>query len=277
MTMATEETIHPCPFSKGYGIPRSQAWLLLTVFCLYRLIISSLFVVLFFTRIGPSLLGSYDSQLYAYASLSYLALALISVITTYLRKPDYTIQTQIFMFTDIVLVPLVMHACGGITSGIGILLAVTTAAGGLLIGGRCAMLFAAMASLSILTEQIYASQTDAFENTAYTYAGMLGASFFTIALLSYVLARRTEQTESMLSQREETIFRLEELNKYIIRQLNSGIIISNQKRAVSLMNDAALRLLNRQSAPKSLDEISSELSASFENWRINPDRDIAKL
>ena len=120
-----------------------------------------------------------------------------------------------------------MHACGGITSGIGMLLAVTIAAGGLLIGGRCAVLFAILASLAIIAEQVFAMQTHAFATTAYTYTGVLSVAFITIAFLSYFLALRSEQSERIISQKEQTIHNLEELNEHIIQQLNSGIIITN--------------------------------------------------
>ena len=152
MTPAHSDIINPCPFSKGYSIPAEQAWLLLKVYFIYRFIVSSLFVILFFSHFGPSLLGTHDTQLYGFTSICYWTLSVISGICVFKRWFSYTSQAQIVIFTDIIAITLIMHASGGINSGIGVLLAVTIAAGGLLIGGRCALLFAALASLSILTE-----------------------------------------------------------------------------------------------------------------------------
>ncbi len=277
MPLSSHNIIYPCPFSKRYGIPSGQAWLLLTVFSFYRFILASLFVAFFFSRFGPSLLGSHDPNLYTKISLSYLIIAIVSGTCVLLRKPNYAVQAQSVIFIDIIALTLLMHACGGIISGIGMLLAVTVAAGGLLIGGRCAMLFAALASLFILADQIYASQVNDFGTTAYTYTGVLGAAFFMIALLSYFLALRSEQSDRIISQKEQTILDLEELNKDIIQQLNSGIIITDSQLQISLVNEATLKLLNLTATPTSLTAISEHLVNCFQDWRQNHNLDSAMI
>ena len=278
MTPVRPDIIYPCPFSKGYGIPVEQAWSLLKVYFIYRFIVSSLFVILFYSHFGPSLLGTHDAQLYGFTSQIYWVLSILSGICAFWRLLSYTSQAQIIIFTDIIVITLMMHASGGINSGIGILLAVSIAAGGLLIGGRCALLFAALASLSILTEQIYAVRTHAFATTSFTYTGMLGASFFTIAYLSYFLAKQTEQSEKLAIQHKQTILNLEELNKYIIQHLQSGIIISNSQQQIKLCNEAAINIINiadKKIRPALLSGISSQLSDCFQSWLNDITQDFA--
>lgn len=273
-------TIYPCPFSKGYGIPVEQAWSLLKVFFIYRFILSSLFVMLFYSRVGPSMLGVYNAYLYGISSQCYWVLSLLSGICIFWRAIKYTSLAQIVIFTDIIFIPLLMHASGGINSGMGILLAVSIAAGGLLIGGRCALLFAALASLSMLTEQLYALQTHAFVNTSFTYSGMLGASYFTIAYLSYVLAKRSEQSEILAFQHQQTISNLEELNQYIIQHLQSGIIISNSQQQIKMCNEAVLNIINytnNNKEPQYLSDISTHLSTGFERWLNDVTHDISLI
>jgi two-component system sensor histidine kinase PilS (NtrC family) len=273
-------TIYPCPFSKGYGIPVEQAWSLLKVFFFYRLIISSLSVILFFNPLGSSLLGTYNAELYSYTSLSYLVLTILSGICIFWRLFSYTSQAQIVIFTDIIFLTLLMHASGGINSGIGILLAASIAAGGLLIGGRCALLFAALASLAILTEQLYPIGYHTFSSTSFAYGGMLGASFFTIAYLSYVLAKWSEQSKILASQHEQTISNLEELNQYIIQHLQSGIIIINSRQQIKMCNEAALNIINCSIStlqPLHLTDISEELSASFQLWLTDITQDFSLI
>jgi two-component system sensor histidine kinase PilS (NtrC family) len=277
MSEHTSETIFPCPFSKGYGIPARQAWLLLKVFLAYRFILAGLFIVLFQAQIGPSSFGVYNSQLYLHSSRSYLMLSVISAICIAWRLTGYTLQAQLLIFTDIAILTLLMHACGGVTSGIGILLAVSISYGGLLIGGRCAMFFAAVASLAVLSEQLYADQAGLSEQISYMYAGMLGASFFTIALLSYVLAKRSEQTVQLARQQKQTITQLEELNHYIIQHLQSGIIITNKKQIIQMANEAALRLTNLSAMPATLADISEQLWLDFQIWLNEPEQAVVQL
>jgi len=131
----------------------------------------------FYSYTDASLLGAYDSKLFTYSSQSYLILSILSGICITWRLTSYATQAQLLIFSDILILTLIMHASGGINSGMGTLLAVSIAAGGLLIGGRCAMLFAALASLAVLTEQVVADYTHSFNSTSYANAGMLGAAF----------------------------------------------------------------------------------------------------
>ncbi len=278
MTPNQENTIYPCPFSKGYGIPLEQAWSLLKIFFIYRFTVSSLFIILFYSQFDPSIATRHDIPLYTIASHSYLAFSIISGVFAFNRLFSYSSQAQTVIFSDIIFITLLMHASGGINSGIGILLVVSTAAGGLLIGGRCALFFAALASLSILTEHIYDILTHSTPKL-FTYAGMLGASYFTIAYLSFTLAKRTEQSEKITSQHQQTISNLEELNRHIIQNLQSGIIISNDAQDIKMCNQAVLNIIGtpKNTHPKSLSDISKQLSNSFQQWTIDSQQNFALI
>lgn len=273
----TADTIFPCPFSKGYGIPARQAWLLLKVFLGYRIILAGMFVILFFSYTNSSLLGTYDSKLFTYSSQIYLMLSILSGICIAWRLTSYTTQAQLLIFSDILILTLIMHASGGINSGMGTLLAVSIAAGGLLIGGRCAMLFAALASLAVLAEQVVADYRHSFDSTSYANAGMLGAAFFTIALLSYVLAKRSEQILKLADQQQQTITKLEDLNAYIIQHLQSGIIIVNKRQAIQMANESALRLANLSVLPVRLGDISGYLAEAFQIWLADSEQNLVLL
>jgi two-component system, NtrC family, sensor histidine kinase PilS len=277
MAETAPDTIFPCPLSKGYGIPAKQAWLLLKVFLTYRVILASLFVILFYVPVTPSLIGGYDRNLFILGSQSYLIISIISGLCIIGRITGYTIQAQLLILSDICILTLLMHACGGINSGIGILLAVSIASGGLLIGGRCAMFFAALASIAVLTEQIYADYMQSFESTSYAAAGMLGSSFFTIAFLSFILAKRSEQILQISDQQQLTISKLEELNQYIIQHMQSGIIIVNREQRVQMANEASLRLVNLTAVPNFLSEISGHLATAFQTWLIDAEQNFVSL
>ncbi|MGR8929931.1 MAG: sensor histidine kinase [Gammaproteobacteria bacterium] len=275
MPSNTTDTIYPCPFSKDYGIPTRQAWLLLKIFFIYRFISASSFVILFFVRFGPSTLGTHDAQLYQFASLGYLAISLLIVPLIFRRLLSYSHLAQIVIFTDIFFIVLLMHASGGVSSGVGSFLAISIAAAGLLIGGRCALLFAALATVAVLVEEVYAMQTHVFNMASLNYSGLLGISLFAIALISVILAQRVEQSASLVKRHAQTIVRLEELNRYIIQHLQSGIIIVDAGQTVILNNQSALRLLGLRQSPDRLAEISPMLSQAYLLWIASPEQDFA--
>jgi two-component system sensor histidine kinase PilS (NtrC family) len=264
--MEIDDRIAPCPFSEHYRIPASQAWQLLTGFLLYRLVLGSVLVFPFFFAAPPALLGKHDPALYAVVSSLYLGTNLLAMITLLLRWPAYSFQAQLQIFADITLIPIIMHASGGIGSGIGILLALSVAAGGILVGGRCALLFAALASLAVLGEQVYADLGGAFPNTAYTYGGMLGGAFFAIAILAMALARRAELSEAIAAQRGIALANLQQLNEHIIQHLQSGILIVDAQQTIRMLNQAAQQLVGREAIGQSLTLICPQLAKHFQTW-----------
>lgn len=139
------------------------------------------------------------------------------------------------------------------------------------------MLFAALASLAVLAEQVVADYAYSFNSTSYANAGMLGAAFFTIALLSYILAQRSEQIFQLADQQKQTITKLEDLNKYIIQHLQSGIIIANKKQAIQMANESALRLVSLSTVPAKLGDIATQLPLAFETWLTDPEQNLALL
>ncbi len=262
----SESFVTPCPFSRGYHIPSTQAWRWLSVFSLYRFMLAGAFALLFFLGTGPSLLGQHDPSLYAISSCVYLGLACGSAVLLFSRRPGYGFQVLMQMVIDLIVLTLLMYSSGGIESGIGTLMAVSVAAGGLLAGSRCALFFAALASLAVLVEQVYADLYHAFPTTAYTYSGMLGASFFTIALLAHVLARRAERNEAIAEQRTAELANLQQINEYIIEHLQSGVIVLDRSRHIVMMNASARRLFRLASTPASLAALSPQLLRHYRRW-----------
>ncbi len=272
------EFVKTCPFGSGFYLPAEQAWRTLKVFHAYQMVLSLAFFGLFISHTGPSIFGQSNATLFQSVSLTYLAFIFFS--TVFIRKPyiPYARQVQLKIISDILLLTLLMHASGGITSGLGILLAVSIAAGGLLAGGQCALVFAAIATFAVLGEQVYADIGDVFAKTAYMYAGVLSASFFTIAILALVLAKRVETSEQLALEQSREIDDLIQLNDYIIKHLQSGIIVIDQYQTIRLTNQAANTLLGlKLTTGASLSDISTESSQLFKRWLRSPNENSAIL
>lgn len=275
--MESNQKIAPCPLSKRYLIDAEHAWQSLTVFFLYRLTVGSVLAFLFFSGTLPSSLGKFAPVLYGTTVSLYLASIFLSAMPMILRRPSFSIQAQGQVLVDIALIPFIMHASGGIASGVGVLLGLSVAAGGILIGGRCALLLAALASLAVLGEEIYADLGDLFGQTHFTYSGMLGASYFGIAILALVLARRAERSEAVAEQRSTDVANLQQINAFIIRYLQSGILVVDDLGRVRLSNEAAARLLAADPDQQTLVSCNPFLARHFREWLADPSHNNAAL
>jgi two-component system sensor histidine kinase PilS (NtrC family) len=130
----------------------------------------------------------------------------------------------------------------------------------------------------VLGEQTYADINNIFAKTAYTYAGVLSASFFTIAILAFVLAKRVETSEQVAQQKNREINDLVQLNDYIIKHLQSGIIVVDQNNHVRLANEAASTLLtSKVLIGHPLSDSSTESWQLFQRWLREPNEQFATL
>ncbi len=259
--------ITPCPFSDRFRIPVEQAWKTLAVYSLYRVTLATFLTTLYYLHVGPSLLGKSNSDLYSLVSGIYMILTVLACIGVYYRWPKFPTQAQTQVFIDIVVLTLLMHASGGMSSGMGLLVAVALAAGGLLIGGRCALVFAALSTISLFAEQVYSDISHTFSTTSYTYTGMMGALFFALSLLALELAKRAEQSDAIAARKSMELADQEQLNTHIIRQLQSAIIILDKNEHIHTMNQSALRLFGILSMPNKIDALSVNLNQYFLRWK----------
>lgn len=247
---------------------RTRSWRLLLLFFIYRLLLSTILLIIFITESGPIFLGQSNPAMFAMVGIAYFGLVAASGIPLYLRSSDPQKQSYLQVYLDIVAITLLMHASGGITTGLGMLLVISIAFGSALMRGRTALVFAAIASLCILGEQIFSQLTNAFPSTSYTQAGMLGASFFAMAILADALSRNLRESEQLVSQRELDLANLEQLNDYIIQQLQAGIIVVDNSERIRLMNEYAWYLLGMPNAAtgQMLEQASHELSSQLSDW-----------
>jgi len=216
----------------------------LAIFFYYRLMLASLLGILYFSKTGPTLLGHTHPGLFALVIIIYFGLVIASGLLLYAARPlSLHQQTFLMVFVDICAITLLMHASGGISSGLGMLLAVSIAAGSLITRGAYASLEAAMASIFILSEQVYAHLNQTFETTSYTQAGLLGTLFFAIAILAQVMARQLKSSEALATQRQLDLANMEQLNDYVIQHMLTGIIVVDTQSTIRLMNESAWYLL----------------------------------
>ncbi len=250
-------------------IPDSQAtnWLLLRLFNIYRGILAALFLIAYLNILPQPFWGEYP-RLFLFTSIFYMFGAVVYEWLVQRHHPNIETQVLLQISSDIVAITLLMHASGGIQSGLGMLLIVSIAGCSLLSAGRMAVFFAAMASLAILIESVY---DDLYYTGVanYTSAGILGATLFATALLTYISAQRLRASENLAQQRGQSLSYLSELNAQIIKHLQTGILVINVLNQISLANVAARRLLmcDKYIENKNLANIAPELSAQLGRWK----------
>ena len=247
----------------------AREWRSLRYFNFYRVIVAGLMVTLGLSGVAPRFGPAIIPTLFNGLSLAYVLFGIGCSFTIRWRRPRLETQVLAQVFTDIVLLTLLLHASGGVTSGLGMLLVITVAAGSILARRRIAILFAALAAVAVLTEQMVAGNVDPVAMVNYTHAGVLGTAFFAAALLANVSASRIRATEALVAEREVDLRNLAQLNEYIIHRMQSGILVVDTNECIVLSNESSRALLgiDRQVDGHPLTAVAPALHACLARWR----------
>ncbi|CAB1277039.1 two-component system sensor histidine kinase NtrB [Candidatus Nitrosacidococcus tergens] len=214
-----------------------QAWGPLTVFCIYRLMLATLLVGIAFTGTHPNLLGDHKPYLFSIVSATYCVLSVIFISITLIKIGKFNTQIWLQLSIDIGIIVLLMHTSGGINSGLGMLLIVTVAAGGIMTLSTTASGLAALAVLSLLLEHSYAYfLEDDIDIGSYTQVGLLGISLFTTALLAQVLTTRVRSSELLAVRKGQDLEELKQLKDYIFQHLQDGALVVGDNGNIQLIN-----------------------------------------
>ena len=250
----------------------SNVWKSLHFLNLYRIILAGIFVTSIFIEKNLPLFGSLDPVGFAITAYVYLVIGVLASFLIRWRWPNFEAIVLLLTMADITSLTIIMHTSGGIETGLGMLIVVAVAGNSLLTNGKAATLFAALAALAILTDQVVSHISQSI-TTNYTQAGFLGAAVFATALLSHVLSKRIRETEKLAEQRGVDLANMAQLNDHVIKRLQSGVIVVDNNDRIRLMNNSAWQMLGlpilENSYNKSLKSISDELDQQLKDWRNN--------
>jgi len=249
------------------------SWRLLYFLNAYRLGLSGLLIGLYFTDHLFTPLASQNKTLFVYSSIFYFLCGLVFARLIQEQRPRLTVQVYSNIVLDIVAIILLVHASGGIDSGLSSLMVLPIACGCILLRGRATLLPAAFASISVLMEQGMSQFNLTSVEPHFIKAGILGITYFATTGLVVLLSRRIRESEALATKRGIDLANMAELTEHIIQRMQTGIIVIDGDNDIRLINEAAWHMLGMPSTRKSsqLDKISAELSRQILRWKANPD------
>ena len=230
-----------------------QADSLLSVYGYYRALLSIALLIMFITGTAKGILGSTDKELFFIASSAYTLLCFMSLIPLRTTKSPPGTQLMFFMLlSDMVALTVMMHASGGLGSGLGFLMLPTVAAGSIIVAGQLALLLAAIASICVMTETLSTIMLLGRGKDTMFPAGILGILLFATAVIFQVLTQRIRHAQELAAQKISESEQLQKLNESIVKRMRTGILVIDSKDEIRLINSAAIQLLGGQNPDKPL-------------------------
>jgi len=260
------------PIERARSLITRDPWRPLILLNSFRSGLALLFCLLFLTGNLIQPLGHSNPIMFFQISLAYLLVSAVLWIFHFRHHPAYAVQVYLSAIADIFLLTILMHASGGIQSGLGVLLVLTIAISSITLGGRSALGIAALASIVILIEQIFSSLfTPAI--SSYPGAGLLGITYFATALIFLLLARRVRESEELAQIRGIDLANMAQLTEHIIQRMQTGVVVIDKAGNIRLINESAAQMLEIRDSEQYLNirDLSPQLSEQWQRWLQRPE------
>ncbi len=229
------------------GTPaEEQAWRVIGLLNVFRLIMPMVLLLIFFFDAPTHSVGSRHPGLFIGIAVAYFTFALVCIQTIQWRGPSAQWQAMIQLGVDMTATTLLIHASGGVSSGLATLLVLPAGATATIVERRYALLGTSLIALGLLIETTLSVLQGMGSGPDYLIAGLTGASLFAITLLAIPYAKRLRESEALVQQREIDIANLNELNEFIVQHLRESILVVDDLDRIRLINETAARLLQRR-------------------------------
>lgn len=244
---------------------------LLRIYTYYRTLLGSLLLIMFEVEVAPKVLGNDNPDLFFYTSAIYTAINCLTLII--MQQIEFApSQRKLFssLLVDVVAITLLMHASGGAISGLGYLLMVSIAAGGIMLREQISFFLAAITTLAVLSEGTYRLISSG-DNKVIFASGILGALAFLTALLFQHLTKKIRSSYAEAQAQAAHAAHLQKLAQLILERMRTGIVVLNKNMELQLWNQSAANLLGVQSGPDEevkLDQFP-ELKKKYLLWLAN--------
>lgn len=217
---------------------------LLRVYTYYRTLLGSVLLLMFQGQFAAKALGSDNPELFFYTLITYTAINFLTLAMMW-RLRYAPSQRKLFssLFIDIVAIALLMHASGGALSGLGYLLLVAIAAGGMMLRERIAIFLAALTTIIVVSEGIYRFFAISSDNKLIFASGALGALAFVTAVVFQYLTKKIRISTEEAQAQAKHVAHLQQLAQLIVERMRTGIIVLNQDQEIELFNQSAINML----------------------------------
>jgi two-component system sensor histidine kinase PilS (NtrC family) len=250
------------------GRDPAMVWRVLAVLNLYRVLVPLVLLGLYSLG-GARGFAVYSRQLFFGAAVFYFCFGLVSVLFVRQRLASAQVQTILQASVDMFVLVLLLHTCGGVASGLGVLFLVPVGALAFLLPPRSALFLAAVAAIAILADTIWQQLGGTTDINSYATAGLLGAVLFVTAGAASFAAGRMRESEALVHQRDVDLANLAELSQYIVQHLRESILVVDAADKIRLINESAAEILgDNHAVPGALvGEVSPRLLYSLSTWR----------
>jgi len=253
-------------------------WRPVQYFAFYRLLVAAFFLVAITLSGGALNIGEQNPRLFQWVSIAYLVAAGLFWQAVLRFRRAFNTQLSLQVTADVVALTLMMHASGGIQSGVSVLIFVALAGAGLVGQGRMTLFHASLATVAVLFEQAYRMLSLEGDASAFFRVGLTSIGFFATAISARLLGRGIIAQEALARQRGIELANQLHISEAVIRDMQDGVMVVDADGRIRQHNPQAVALLDAGDGKgRYLATLSPQLAEYFNAWRGGVVRSEANL
>lgn len=227
---------------KNYNFELNQYHLALW-YTTYRLIITTCLLLIFLLTY-PNLNADYQyPKFYSYVLIGYVATSFIQLIFLKNIKYKIPIQLPLLFVIDVIALSLMTLALDGPNLNLSLIFVITIFAASLLLDAKKALIITLIAVISVIYQLFLGSLFALASLNNIGNSALLAFLFFMVYGSGQVAVRRFQILENLNFSQSLELKRLQNLNRYILEQIEFGYLVLDEHCNIVLSNPAACMLL----------------------------------
>lgn len=209
----------------------------------YRLIIATC-LLLIFSLTNQYLNTEYRyPQLYLYALICFVAIGCMQLLSLKKIRARIPQQLTLLFAVDVIVLSLLTLAMDGPNLHLSLLFVITIFAASLLLDAKKALITTLFAVISVIYQIFLGSIFDFSSLNNISNSALLAFLFFVVYGSAQIAVRRFQLLENLNFSQSLELNRLQNLNRYILEQIELGYLVLDENCHIVLSNPAACLLL----------------------------------
>ncbi|WP_445114693.1 sensor histidine kinase [Acinetobacter sp. WZC-1] len=212
-----------------------------TVYTMYRLIIVICLTLIFLVTLDDQM--HQHSSLYFYALLTYAMTGIMQMLALKLYPHGIARQFIAIFCVDIAFLSTLTFAHGGPDLSIGLLFVITVFTANFMLSRTQALLITLISVISVIYQQFFGSFFDPSSLNDIGNSALLAFLFFVVYGIGQVAIRHFQILASLNTHQSIELFKLQNINRYILEQIEIGYLVLDEQCKIVVSNPAACALL----------------------------------
>ena len=209
----------------------------------YRLIIATCLLLIFSLTYSHLNTDYRYPQLYLYVLICFVAIGCIQLLSLKKIRANIPQQLTLLFTVDVIALSLLTFALDGPNLHVSLLFVITIFAASLLLDAKKALIITLIAVISVIYQIFLGSIFDFSSLNNIGNSALLAFLFFVVYGSAQIVVRRFQLLENLNFSQSLELNRLQNLNRYILEQIELGYLVLDENCHIVLSNPAACLLL----------------------------------